>query len=441
MTIQAYYNLPRLAGALCIAWSALVGCGDDSSDATTTTTGAGGGTSSTTTGTGGDGGDSSASSGGGDGGGANVGGGNEGGGNGGNGGEGGDGGGGSGEATVRFIGRFDTTDPAGPRFGWPGSAIVTRFSGTGIRVRFNDESPVNDGPNYFEVVIDGKSRGALAVSGPNKVYTVAENLPDGEHDLLLHRRTEGLVGWSQFLEFIPEEGERLLPVAPAPARRIEVIGDSISAGYGVDGPDETCPFTSATENNYLTYGAIAARQLGADATIIAWSGRGVYRNYADEPAPTMPEIYGRTVPNQQAPAWDFSSWVPHVVVINLGTNDFSVDRNNKGVNPGEAFRAAYAALVETVRTNYPDAVIFCTVGPMLSDTYPEGTMALSTARSYINRVVEDRKRGGDDKVRFLEFPQQDGAANGLGCDWHPSAKTHQLMAQQLAEAISAELGW
>ncbi|MGK4003196.1 SGNH/GDSL hydrolase family protein [Sorangium sp. So ce1036] len=438
MTTQAYYNLPRLAGALCIAWSALAGCGDESGD---TTAGAGGGTTSATSGAGGEGGDSTTASTSGTGG-SNEGGGNEGGGNEGGSNEGGgnEGGSGSGDATIRFIGRFDTTDPAGPRFGWPGSAIVTRFSGTGIRARFNDESPLNDGPNYFEVVIDGESQGALEVSGPDKVYTVAENLPDGEHDLLLHRRTEGLIGWSQFLEFIPEEGEQLLPVAPAPDRRIEVIGDSISAGYGVDGPDETCPFTSATENNYLTYGPIAARQLGADATIIAWSGRGAYRNYADEAAPTMPELYGRTLPDEAQPAWDFSSWVPQVVVINLGTNDFSVDKDGKGVNPGEPFREAYAGLVETVRTNYPDALIFCTVGPMLSDGYPEGTMALSTVRSYITQVVEDRTEDGDDKVRYLEFPEHDGT-NGRGCDWHPSAKTQQLMAQQLAEAISAELGW
>ena len=78
---------------------------------------------------------------------------------------------------------------------------------------------------------------------------------------------------------------------------------------------------------------------------------------------------------------------------------------------------------------------------MLSDSYPVGAEALSRARDYIGHVVEDRTGGGDDRVRLLEFPPQDGPANGLGCDYHPSVKTNQLMAVQLSEAISEELGW
>src|SRR6185312_14995106 len=35
-------------------------------------------------------------------------------------------------ALVHYIGRFDTRDAAGPRFAWPGSAIVATFTGTGV---------------------------------------------------------------------------------------------------------------------------------------------------------------------------------------------------------------------------------------------------------------------------------------------------------------------
>ncbi|WP_437807757.1 SGNH/GDSL hydrolase family protein [Sorangium sp. So ce1078] len=429
MKTAAYSRLPKLASALCIAWSALAGCGDDDPNGTT---GAGAGTSTSTS--------TSASGAGGEGGTGE--------GGAGEGGAGagtttsstsGTGGGNTSGDTIRFIGRFDTTKPEGPRFSWAGSAIVTRFSGTSISVRFNDASTAAQS-NFFQVVIDGESKGVLKVNADEELYKVAEGLPDGEHDLLLHRRTEPLVGVTQFVEFVPEQGEALLPVPPAPERRIEVIGDSISAGYGIDGADATCPFTSDTENNYLAYSALTGRLLEADTTIVAWSGRGVYRNYDDEVAPTMPEIYGRTIADEPEPAWDFSSWVPQVVVINLGTNDFSINV------PGDAqfrepFTSTYASLVDTVRKNYPDAFIFCTIGPMLSDSYPEGAEALSRARDYIGKVVEDRTASGDERVRLLEFPPQDSAANGLGCDYHPSAKTNQLMAEQLSEAISEELGW
>ncbi|WP_437567317.1 SGNH/GDSL hydrolase family protein [Sorangium sp. So ce542] len=430
MKTAAYSTFPKLVSAVCIAWSALAGCGDDDPNGAA---GSGAGSSTSTT---------SASGAGGDGGGTGEGGTGEGGA-----GAGattasstsGTGGGNPSGDTIRFIGRFDTTKPEGPRFSWAGSAIATRFSGTSISVRFNDASTAAQS-NFFQVVIDGESKGVLKVNADEELYTVAEGLPDGEHDLLLHRRTEPLVGVTQFLEFVPEQGGELLPVAPAPERRIEVIGDSISAGYGIDGADETCPFTSDTENNYLAYSSMIGRLLDADTTIVAWSGRGVVRNYDDEAAPTMPEIYGRTIADEEQPAWDFSSWVPQVVVINLGTNDFSINV------PGDAqFRApftnAYEGLVDTVRENYPEAYIFCTIGPMLSDSYPEGAEALSRARDYIGQVVDDRTAGGDDRVRFLEFPPHDKATDGLGCDWHPSAKKNRDMAEQLADAISEELGW
>jgi lysophospholipase L1-like esterase len=352
---------------------------------------------------------------------------------GGAGGQGGEGGSASGE-TIRFLGRFDNGSPEGPRAGWPGSAIITRFTGTSISVRFKDTAPPA-ASDYFQIVLDGEVKGALEVNNQGELFQVASSLAAGPHDLLLHKRTEGFVGTTQFLEFVVNDGEGLLPVKPAPERRIEIIGDSISAGYGVDGPNESCSFTSATENNYLAYGPVAARQLGADVFVVAWSGIGAYRNYGGNMNDTMPDVYPRTIPSEAAPTWDFSAWIPHAVVINLGTNDFSVG------DPGEQpFTDAYKKLVAAVRGNYKDAYIFCAVGPMLSDSYPPGQQQLTKARAYVKKVVDDLTAQGDGRMRFIEFPTQD-AANGLGCDYHPSVKTNQLMADQLAQALKSELGW
>jgi lysophospholipase L1-like esterase len=127
--------------------------------------------------------------------------------------------------------------------------------------------------------------------------------------------------------------------------------------------------------------------------------------------------------------------MPDVVVINLGTNDF-----NHG-DPGQpAFTRPYAALVKKVRALYPRAAIVCALGPMLTDSYPQGAHALTHARAYISQVVAERQADGDKGVTFLEFPTQD-FANGLGCDYHPSLKTHRLMGAQLAAALRALLRW
>ena len=47
---------------------------------------------------------------------------------------------------------------------------------------------------------------------------------------------------------------------------------------------------------------------------------------------------------------------------------------------------------------------------------------------------------GDSKMSYLEFPVQ-VAADGYGCDWHPSAATHAKMATLLTAELKTRLGW
>ncbi|KAM0415668.1 hypothetical protein ACHAPT_013395 [Fusarium lateritium] len=76
-------------------------------------------------------------------------------------------------------------------------------------------------------------------------------------------------------------------------RKIEIIGDSISVGYGLDGV-LPCTDSAVIQNNGKTYGALAARALDANYSVVAWSGKGLIRNYASNPPdsqPPMPFIY------------------------------------------------------------------------------------------------------------------------------------------------------
>ena len=60
----------------------------------------------------------------------------------------------------------------------------------------------------------------------------------------------------------------------AKERRLLVIGDSISAGFGVLCNSSDGTFTPATESAYHAYPGIAARALDADLQDIAYSGKG-----------------------------------------------------------------------------------------------------------------------------------------------------------------------
>jgi hypothetical protein len=124
-----------------------------------------------------------------------------------------------------------------------------------------------------------------------------------------------------------------------------------------------------------------------------------------------------------------------VVVLNLGTNDLAPENGDQA-----PFAAAYQAFVEKVRDTYPDAAIFCTLGPNLSDYWPEGALTLTRARAAIQGAVSALADAGDARVFFVEFPLV-MESEGWGCDYHPSLTTHARMGEQLAAAIAEQLGW
>lgn len=331
------------------------------------------------------------------------------------------GGGAAGPVGPRFIGRFNVTKPTESAFEWSGSAISLRFTGTEVSVTLTDSAS-----NVFEVVLDGKISNFTTLSGSKK-YPLASALSNGPHDLLLYRRTEPLFGDTTFNGF-DLSADAYLPGPPLPKHRLEVIGDSISAGYGNEGTFP-CSFVAATENQYLSYEALAARTLGAELYTEAWSGIGMLRNNGGETTNTMPQRYPRTLPAKDSTAtWDFSKYIPEAVVINLGTNDFS-----KG-DPGMAFQSTYTTFVGSLRGYYPKARFYLAVGPMLSGTN------YASAKNYLNAVIAARSGAGDTNLALLEFGTQD-SADGLGCDYHPSLATHQKMSLKLVAALKADLGW
>ena len=319
---------------------------------------------------------------------------------------------------VRYEGRFDTSDPAGPKYSWSASAVTVKFRGEAMNVRLNDSNS-----DDYEVVVDGQPAAVLVPKGGIHVYRVFQAAKRSTHTVTLVKRTEAFFGTPQFLGFQLSQDGKMLAPPPRPARRIEVIGDSISCGYGNEAKDQKEHFSSTTENAYLSYGAVAARTLGAEYVCIAWSGRTMW------PKNTMGEVYDRTLPLNPGSHWDFRRWTPDAVVINLSTNDFA-----GSVPDQKGWTEGYKAFLAHVRANYPRAAIYCATSPML------GGNSATVAQSYLTQIVTDENRAGDKNIRLLVFETQDGK-NGFGADWHPSLKTDALMAQKMAGALTSDLGW
>jgi len=319
---------------------------------------------------------------------------------------------------IRFVGRIASADPTGYAFAWSGTGFVAAFEGTTASVEL-----VDGGQNEFTVVVDGVVQPKLVAQAGSATYVLASQLAAGAHQIELYRRTEPSFGTTQFVSW-STDGTPLSP--PAPARRIEIIGDSITAAYGIEGTSPECNFTADTQNHYLSYGALSARAIDAELHTVAWSGKGVIYNYDQDLLNPMPVLYDRALPNNSMNRWDFSV-VPDVVVINLGTNDFSTD----GDPEPAVFEAAYLELLERIRSHYPEATILCTNGILLSGG------DLTAARSGINNAVAAFMNAGGDRIEVFELNVPN---TNPGCDYHPGLAAHQAMADVLTAQLRRVLG-
>jgi lysophospholipase L1-like esterase len=332
---------------------------------------------------------------------------------------------------VHFRGRVDYSDPAGPRFSWSASGLFARVSGTSVDVKLGDAPSAFEtdgpGPDALEVWVDGAGPSVVNLSLGTATYNLGSGLKAGPHDVEIIKRTEGQFGTVQFLGFVQP-----VIATPRPSEhKIEFIGDSITAGYGIDmWMDPTC--TVATdEDSYLAYSTVTARMLQADYFVEAWSGRGMYENWDGSTTNTLPTFYGRTIAGDASSVWDFSLWTPDVVVVNLGTNDaFATPA------PDAHFVAAYEAFLGRLRAVYPRAFLIAVVpGTMLWDAI------IAVERPLIAEVVDSFVRKGDRRVAMLELPIENEILNTAGCGDHPSLVTHQQMATQLAGKIRQLTGW
>jgi lysophospholipase L1-like esterase len=318
---------------------------------------------------------------------------------------------------VRFVGRWDMTLPAAPRASWTYSLVTARFKGTAISARMK-------GGGFATVAIDGQPVKVIAFKDGQDIYELAAGLADKEHVVEVSRRDEG--PWVEpitFQAFLLEAGGKLLPLPPRSDRRLLIIGDSISCGYGNDSPNRNEHYLREKQDGYMTYGAIAARTLGAEVQIVAWSGRKLW------PDNTMVEVWDRIFPDKAAPKADLKGWVPDVVLVNLGTNDFGSMKNTPENEKG--WTDAYKTFIKTIRGPFPKCTIVVAAGSM--GIKPEWD-------KWARQVVADQKAAGDSRIVYLPFEDQK-EADGIGGDWHPSVKTHVKMADRLVKELKTTVGW
>ncbi len=342
------------------------------------------------------------------------------------------------DENVRSLGRTYYTGDA-LWFGQTASGVEFQVTGTKVRFFMTADSGSADvgNPAMIEIYVDGAF---------NKLTTLKKNPKSIDVDLgedTLHTvklvKTSECAQGTVFIDEIATDGDSLTPTQPK-EKKIEFIGDSITCGYGVTAPNRNTSFSTLTEFGTRTYAYKTAELFDADSSFVSFSGFGIVSGYTSagvlNERQTVPQYYDKlgyswawsdrgVISDVE---WDFSRYVPDLIVVNLGTNDANYTAKDEGRIA--EYSAAYVDFLKLIREKNPDSEILCTLGIMGQDLY-EG----------LEKAVADyTAETGDTKVNTLEFDLQD-AADGYGADWHPSEITHMKAANKLAARINELYGW
>ena len=227
------------------------------------------------------------------------------------------------DPAVRYTGRTLVSPDGSVAFDWVGTYLETRFTGGKLSVKVSET-----GTSYYNVFVDGKLHKVVKVCGTDTLIHLVSGIDKRIHSLKIQKRSEGEFGKTTVHQFVLSGSGRLAEEPAVRTRHIEFIGNSLTCGYGTDGKHRDEPFLVETENCNLTFASMVARYYDADYTLIAHSGRGAARNYGDSvrvSKVTMKDRMLNTFDEDLTHKWNFKEYRPDLVVINLGSNDFSTE--------------------------------------------------------------------------------------------------------------------
>lgn len=329
-----------------------------------------------------------------------------------------------------YCGRMDEDREDGILWVYPCSYVKVRFTGGTLRALVtNIRSYWNSSLGWLT---DGEEhRGDLAPEGVT-CLTLAEGLPEGGHEICLFKRMDSC-HMVLFHGFLLEGGELLEPL-PQSGRRMEVYGDSVSAGEvseavdycGQPDPEHNGEFS----NSYYSYAWLTARRLGAQLHDIAQGGVALLNRtgYFNDPhALGMTWLYDKI---QYQPAlcrpklWDFSRYVPQVVVVAIGQNDHHPEDYMAQDYEGEKaryWRERYGEFLRQLLAIYPKAHIVCK------------TTILEHDPSWDRAIEETVRELGQERVHYFAYSN-----NSVGTKGHIRRPEAEQMARELGDFIEAQ---
>lgn len=333
---------------------------------------------------------------------------------------------------IQYTGRIDMDDPTAYGFEFVAASLRVRVTGGVLKLLISNRT------NYWQsrlgVVVDGQLHAALLPENGDAVIDLSAFLHEGENDVLVFKRQDSSHTFALHGLLIAENGQ-LLPPPQRPARRMEVYGDSVSAGEvseaeayaGKPDPQHNGEYSNA----WWSYSWLTARKLGAELQAVAQGGIALQDGTGYFNGPNyvgMLSAYDKVRYNPafgQVKAWDFTRYVPHVVVLAIGQNDAHPINIMEQDPQGEAARhwkEQYTGLILSLREKYPKATF------VLTTTILNHNAAWDDA---IDQVC-CQLRESDPRIHHFLYSK-----NGCGTPGHIRASEAEIMAQELSAFIQS----
>ena len=351
---------------------------------------------------------------------------------------------------LHFSGRWLTSmDGTSAYADWPSSTVSLTYFGTHLYMILADPLVHSCSSFFLDVYIDCIHDSTIKITKKSdKIITIANNTTNTDHSVRIVKRTESsishtcgiwsLSGFSVIGSFMSPNHHKCRTLTN---RNILFIGDSLTAGYGVDG-QEPCHDLEALENSDHSYATLVSWYFGANFHIIAWSGRGLVKNARDEnsesdPDTTMPFLFNRTIayystqakPAGQVNTYNMSRFMPDVICINLGSNDYSSDP----IPTSTTFNSHYVTFIQHLLTLYPRSTLFVMCGPHRSADKEPFCTNIMTIVSTFNSTTS--------QVNYVNMKGILAEKSDWGCGSHPSMKGSIKMEKVLEDAIELNVNW
>lgn len=329
---------------------------------------------------------------------------------------------------LNYCGRIDWEQKEAPLWMFPSTCLSFACVAKKVEIVITNHSLYFD--NYLGVIVNGIEKSILLKNtGEKEIIVLAESLDETECQILVFKRQDTchylriheirLHGEAKLVEWSPKWMQT--------NRRIEVYGDSVSAGevseaMGYEGKEDPL-HQGEYSNAYWSYAFVLARLLDARIHNISQGGIALMdrSGYFLEPNYLgMESVYDKLSINpvlKEMKKWDFDAYTPQVVLVALGQNDnhpFDYMAHDIECESAKRWRKRYKSFVLGIREKYPRATI------ILMTTILEHSLKWDES---IKRVCDLLK---DPNIHYFAFSQ-----TGCGTKGHIRVSEAVEMAQEL----------